>query len=47
MFLEMSTVAQRQYANLAQAARQHDLRRSMADLPGGFVTKAIKGHDYW
>ena len=40
MVLEMSTVAQRQYANLAQAARQHD-------LPGGFVTKAIKGHDYW
>lgn len=47
MFLEVSAVAQTQYANLAQAARQHDLQRSIADLPGGFVTKAIKGHDYW
>lgn len=47
MFLELSAVAQTQYANLAQAARQHDLQRSIADLPGGFVTKAIKGHDYW
>lgn len=47
MFFEVSAAAQTQYANLAQAARQHDFQRSIADLPGGFVTKAIKGHDYW
>lgn len=46
-FFELSAVAQTQYANLAQAARQHDLRRSIADLPGGFVTKVIKGQSYW
>ena len=47
MFLDLSAVAQTQYANLAQAARQHHLQRSIADLPGGFVTKAIKGQNYW
>jgi hypothetical protein len=47
MFIELSAVAQTQYANLAQAARQHDLSRSVADLPGGFVTKSIKGRTYW
>ena len=47
MNLDMSAVAQTQYANLAQAARQHDLQRSVADLPGGFVTKSIKGKTYW
>ena len=46
MNLELSAVAQTQYANLAQAARQHDLRRTIADLPGGFVTKTIKGNTY-
>lgn len=47
MYTELSAVAQTQYANLAQAARQHDLKRSMADLPGGFVTKTVKGRTYW
>ena len=47
MFIELTALAQTQYANLAQAARQHELRRSIADLPGGFVRKAIKGLDYW
>lgn len=47
MFVELSALAQTQYANLAQAARQHELRRSIADLPGGVVRKSIKGLDYW
>ena len=47
MFRDVSAVAQTQYANLAQAARQHHLQRSIADLPGGVVTKAIKGQRYW
>jgi hypothetical protein len=47
MYRELSAAAQTQYANLAQAARQHDLQRSIADLPGGFVTKTVKSHTYW
>lgn len=47
LFVELSAVAQTQYANLAQAARQGQLRRSIADLPGGFVTKTIKSQSYW
>lgn len=46
-FVDLPAVAQTQYANLAQAARQHDLQRSIADIPGGFVTKVIKGRGYW
>jgi len=47
MFVEQSVAAQTAYAGLAQAARQRDLQRSIADLPGGFVRKKIKGLDYW
>lgn len=47
MYQDLSAVAQTQYANLAQAARQHDLQRSIADLPGGFVVKTIKSRAYW
>jgi hypothetical protein len=47
MFFELSAAAQTQYSNLAQAARQHDLRRSISDIPGGFVSKVIKGKSYW
>jgi hypothetical protein len=45
-FIDQSASAQTAYAGLAQAARQHDLNRSIADLPGGFVKKTIKGIDY-
>ncbi|MBK6998989.1 MAG: nucleotidyltransferase domain-containing protein [Rhodoferax sp.] len=47
MFIEQSAAAQTAYAALAQAARQRDLQRSIADLPGGFVSKKIKGLQYW
>lgn len=47
MFVEQSAAAQTAYAGLAQAARQRDLQRSIADLPGGFVSKKIKGLEYW
>jgi hypothetical protein len=47
LFTDMTGAAQVQYANLAQAARQHDLQRSIADLPGSFVQKTIKGMTYW
>jgi hypothetical protein len=47
MFIEQSSAAQTQYANLAQAARQQNLQRTLADLPGGVVHKTIKNRLYW
>ena len=47
MFTEQSSAAQTQYANLAQAARQQAIQRTMADLPGGIVNKTIKNRHYW
>lgn len=46
-FQDLSASAQTAYASLAHAARQADLSRSVADVPGGFVKKVIKGHTYW
>lgn len=46
-YREQSSAAQTAYANLVQAARQHELNRSIADIPGSFVKKTIKGKDYW
>ena len=46
MFIEQSAAAQTAFAGLAQAARQRDLTRSIADLPGGFTRKSVKGRDY-
>lgn len=47
MFSQQSAAAQTAYAGMAQAARQHGFRRTIADLPGSFVKKKIKGRDYW
>ncbi len=47
MFIEQSAAAQTAFAGLSQAARQYELRRSIADLPGGFAKKLIKGRTYW
>jgi len=47
LFVEQSAAAQTAFAGLSQAARQHDLRRSIADLPGSFAKKPIKGREYW
>lgn len=44
---EMSAAAQTAYGNLTQAARQAELARSVAQLPGGFVKKTIKARVYW
>ncbi len=45
-FLDQSAAAQTAFAALAQAAHQRDMQRSIADLPGGFVSKTIKGIRY-
>jgi hypothetical protein len=47
MYIELSAAAQTAYANLAQAARQAELSRSIANVPGGFAKKTIKGRIYW
>lgn len=47
-FVEQSAAAQAAFASLSQAARQHDLQRSIADLDGGFVSKSPRGKGvYW
>lgn len=46
-FIELSAAAQTAYAGLAQAARQADLHRSVANVPGGFAKKLVKGRLYW
>ncbi|TXT34887.1 MAG: hypothetical protein FD135_5187 [Comamonadaceae bacterium] len=47
LFTELSTSAQAAFAGLDVAARDAELRRSVAGLPGGFVKKNDKGRDYW
>jgi hypothetical protein len=44
---DLSTAAQAAFAGLDQAARQADLGRSVADLPGGFARKTVAGRTYW
>jgi hypothetical protein len=44
---EVSATAQAAFAGLDVAARQADMRRSIADLPGGFAKKSVSGRDYW
>jgi hypothetical protein len=47
LFHEISTAAQAAFAGLDKAARQADLERSIADLPGGFASKVVSGRTYW
>ena len=44
---EFSLAAQTAFAGLDTAARQADLNRSIADLPGGFSKKMVAGRTYW
>lgn len=44
---ELSASAQAAFAGLDVAARDAELRRGIAGLPGGFVKKNSKGRDYW
>jgi hypothetical protein len=47
LYREYSLAAQTAYAGLDDAARQADLNRSVADLPGGFAKKVVAGRAYW
>ena len=44
---ELSAAAQTAFAGVDDAARQADLTRSVADLPGGFAKKTVTGRAYW
>jgi hypothetical protein len=47
LYREYSLAAQTAFAGLDDAARQADLNRSVADLPGGFAKKVVAGRAYW
>jgi hypothetical protein len=47
LYTELSLAAQTAYAQLLDAALGAELLRSVADLPGSFNAKTIKGRTYW
>jgi hypothetical protein len=47
MHHEFTLAAQTAFAGLDHAARQADLNRSIANLPGGFAKKRVAGRSYW
>jgi len=47
LYSQLSAAAQASYAGLDVAAQDAEMHRSVADLPGGFVTKHNKGRNYW
>ncbi len=46
-FTPLSASAQTAYAQLLDAAHAADLARTVADLPGTFARKQVKGRPYW
>lgn len=46
-FDELTLTAQTAYAQLVDAALAAEHARSVADLPGSFAQKTVKGHKYW
>lgn len=47
LYSSLSAAAQTLFADIVQPARQFDLERSVADLPGGFTKKTVRGNVYW
>lgn len=47
LYIDQSAAAQTAFASVSQATRQHELRRSIADLPGSFAKKVVSGRTYW
>lgn len=46
LYTSLSTAAQTAYASLASASRLEDVR-TVAELPGSFSKKLVKGNEYW
>lgn len=47
MAAHLSIAAQTAFAQVAELAITADQMRSVADLPGAFIPKNVKGHKYW
>lgn len=47
LYNDISTAAQASYAGLDVAAKDAEMRRSIANLPGGFASKRLRGKVYW
>lgn len=47
LYTEFPLATQTAFAGINEAARQADLNRSIADLPGGFAKKTVSGRAYW
>jgi len=47
LYQESSLAAQTAFAGVDEAARQADLQRSVANVPGGFAKKMVSGRAYW
>ena len=46
LYIPLSTAAETAYASLASASRLEDVR-TVAELPGSFSRKVVKGKEYW
>lgn len=46
-FIELPLSAQTAYAQLLDSALSREHLRSVADLPGSFASKLVRGHRYW
>jgi hypothetical protein len=47
LFQELPLTAQTAYAQLLESAVSAEHFRSLADLPGSFAAKSVRGHKYW
>jgi hypothetical protein len=47
MYTELPSTAQTAYAQLFEACQTGDYLRSVANLPGSFASKTVKGRTYW
>ena len=47
LYSELAITAQAAFSGLDVAAKDAEIRRSIADLPGGFAKKIVKGRIYW
>ncbi len=47
LYRDSPLATQTAFAGLDAAARQADLSRSIADVPGGFAKKKVAGREYW
>lgn len=47
LYKDFPLATQTAFAGLDTAARQADLARSIADVPGGFAKKKVAGREYW